>query len=83
VLQEFNPFMVALPASVPLFDEMNAMLASVATAHGATLADGVSPVTLSNLCTLTFVCIPPLHDNHPTDAGYAVLAQALWAAYDN
>lgn len=83
VLQEFDPYMTAIPASVPLFAQMNEMLASVATAHGAILADGVTPVTPSNLCTLTFVCVPPLFDIHPTDAGYAVLAQALWAAYDN
>jgi lysophospholipase L1-like esterase len=83
VLQEFDPYMVAIPASIPLFAQMNAMLADVATAHGAVLADGISPVTPSNICALTFVCLAPLHDIHPTDAGYAVLAQALWAAYDN
>jgi hypothetical protein len=33
------------------------MLASVATAHGAILADGISPVSPSNLCTVTFVCV--------------------------
>jgi hypothetical protein len=82
VLQEFYADMLLLPAGVPLFAQMNAMLASVATAHGAVLADGVSPATPANICTLTFVCTP-LHDIHPTDAGYAVLAQALWAAYDN
>jgi hypothetical protein len=75
--------MTAIPASVPLFAQMNEMLASVATAHGAILADGVTPVTPANLCGLTFVCVPPLFDIHPTDAGYAVLARALWAAYDN
>jgi lysophospholipase L1-like esterase len=83
VLQEFNARMLLLPASVPLFDQMNAMLERVAATHGAALADGVSPATPSNICTLTFVCTPPLYDIHPTDAGYAVLAQALWAAYDN
>jgi len=83
VLQEFNPYMLAIPLSIPLFSQMNAMLAAVATAHGAILADGVSPVTPSNICALTFVCSAPLYDTHPTDAGYAVLAQALWAAYDN
>jgi lysophospholipase L1-like esterase len=83
VLQEFDPYMVTIPASIPLFDQMNAMLASVATAHGAILADGISPVTPSNLCALTFVCVPPLYDIHPTDGGYAVLAQAVWEAYDN
>jgi hypothetical protein len=82
VLQEFNPYMLQLPLSIPLFSQMNAMLAGVATAHGAILADGVSPVTASNICTLTFDCIPPLYDIHPTDVGYAVLAQAVWAAYD-
>lgn len=83
MLQEFDPYMVTIPASIPLFDQMNAMLASVATAHGAILADGISPVTPSNLCALTFVCVPPLYDIHPTDGGYAVLAQAVWEAYDN
>jgi len=83
VLQEFNPYMLAIPLSIPLFSQMNAMLAGVATAQGAILADGVSPVTPSNVCALTFVCSAPLHDTHPTDAGYAVLAQVLWAAYDN
>jgi hypothetical protein len=83
VLQEFDPYMLSIPLSVPLFAQMNEMLAGVATAHGAILADGVTPVTPANLCTLTFVCVPPLYDIHPTDAGYAVLARALWAAYDN
>ena len=59
------------------------MLAHVAAAHGAILADGISPVSPSNLCTVTFVCEAPLFDIHPTDFGYALLAQALWAAYDN
>lgn len=81
VLQEFNPYMVALPASVVPFQEMNAILASVATAHGAILADGVTPVSPANLCTLTFECVPPLNDIHPTDAGYGVLALAVAKAY--
>ena len=83
VLQEFDPYMLTLPQSVTPFQQMNAVLASVATAHGTVLADGVTPFTPATLCTLTAVCIPPLHDYHPTDAGYWVLAQALWAAYNN
>jgi lysophospholipase L1-like esterase len=82
VLQEFDPYMTLLPASIPLFAQMNALLARVASAHGAVLADGVTPVTPATICTLTFACTPPLYDIHPTDAGYAVLAQAVWAAYD-
>jgi hypothetical protein len=83
VLQEFDPYMTLLPASIPLFAQLNAMVAGVASAHGAVLADGISPVTPATICTLTSVCTPPLYDIHPTDAGYAVLAQALWAAYDS
>jgi lysophospholipase L1-like esterase len=83
VLQEFDPYMLAIPLSVPLFQQMNAVLASVATAHQVVLADGVTPFTPANLCTLTFFCIPPLHDIHPTDQGYQVLARAVWRAYEN
>ncbi|MDB5074890.1 MAG: hypothetical protein JWO42_1069 [Chloroflexi bacterium] len=83
VLQEFDPLMLALPQSVAPFQQMNAILATVATAHGVVLADGITPFTPANLCTLTAVCTPPLYDIHPTDAGYLVLAQALWAAYDD
>jgi lysophospholipase L1-like esterase len=77
VLQLFDPYMLAIPASVPLFQQMNAVLASVATAHEAT------PFTPATICTLTPVCTPPLFDIHPTDQGYQVLAQALWQAYNN
>lgn len=83
VLQEFNPYMLELPVGIPFFNQMNAMLATVATAHGATVADGVTGVTPSNICGYTYTCTPPLYDIHPKDAGYALLAQALWAAYDN
>jgi lysophospholipase L1-like esterase len=82
VLQVFDPYMHAIPASVPLFAQMNAVLASVATAHKAVLADGVTPFTPATICTLTPACTPPLYDIHPTDQGYWVLAQALWQAYN-
>lgn len=83
VLQVFDPYMLAIPISIPLWQQMNGVLASVAVAHQAVLADGVTPFTPANLCTLTPVCIPPLNDIHPTDQGYQVLAQALWTAYNN
>ena len=83
VLQEFDPLALALPESVAPFQQMNTVLASVATAHRVVLADGVTPFTPANLCTLTAVCTPPLFDIHPTDAGYRVLARAVWAAYDD
>jgi lysophospholipase L1-like esterase len=83
VLQIFDPYMLALPISVPLFQQMSAVLASAATAHEAVLADGVTPFTPANLCTLTAACTPPLFDIHPTDQGYWVLARALWTAYNN
>lgn len=83
VLQVFDPYMLAIPISIPLWQQMNTVLASVAAAHEAVLADGVTPFTPANLCTLTPVCTPPLNDIHPTDQGYQVLAQALWTAYNN
>jgi hypothetical protein len=56
-------------------------LASVATSHGAIVADGVTPFTAANLCTLTFECVLPLYDIHSTDAGYWVPAPAVWWTY--
>lgn len=43
------------------------------------MADGFSPVTPATVCVLTLICTPQ-QDIHPSDAGYAMLAQALWAA---
>ena len=49
----------------------------VADVFGA-FNDGPQPATL---CALTFICTP-LQDAHPTDLGYEVIAQQIWAASD-
>ena len=56
---------------------------SVATSQGARVADVYSAFNPSGaaeiptLCLLTAICTS-LHDTHPTDAGYAVMALKLW-----
>ncbi len=81
-----NPYVVSIPASTAIVQALNVTLTGVANAHGARVADGYTPIsTPTEVCALTLVCIAPLHDIHPNDAGYKVLAQALWAAsgYDH
>lgn len=73
------------PRLLPLTEAFNAVVASTAAASSARVADvfgafngGPQPATL---CSLTFVCTA-LQDSHPTDLGYQVIAQQLWAASD-
>ena len=80
VLTQYNPYVAILPPSIPAFAAMNQVLAAVTTAHGARVADGVSPFTPETICSLSFICTPPLFDVHPTDAGYSALGQAVWTA---
>jgi lysophospholipase L1-like esterase len=79
VLQPYDPYIALIPALTPGVQALNATLAAVATAAQARVADGFSAVTPATVCTLTLICTPQ-HDIHPSDAGYAMLAQALWAA---
>jgi lysophospholipase L1-like esterase len=79
VLQPYNPYVALIPALTPGVQALNATLAAVATAARARVADGFSPVTPATVCVLTLICTPQ-QDIHPSDAGYQMLAQALWAA---
>lgn len=84
VMQYYNPFAVANPASNGLSVALNTVIATVARAHGARLADAFTPFNLAQpqpqtLCALTLFCTP-LHDVHASDAGYQVIADQFWAA---
>ncbi|MGN6755284.1 MAG: hypothetical protein ACTHMJ_02725, partial [Thermomicrobiales bacterium] len=79
VLQPYDPFVAIIPQTLPALQALDAALADAATAARARVADGFSAVTPATVCTLTLICTPQ-HDIHPSDAGYAMLAQALWAA---
>ena len=75
-------FEFAAPSTLPLFAAYNAVLDQVVAAHGVRLVDAFSVVaglSLSDFCADDAFC-GPLHDIHPTDAGYAVLAQYFFTA---
>ena len=81
----YDPLANAVPATVPQLDQVNAMVAQVAQAKGARLADfhaainTVSTGVDAHLCTY----VDCAHgDVHPTIAGHARLAQAALTALD-
>jgi lysophospholipase L1-like esterase len=73
------------PRLLQLTGAFNSVIISTAAASSTWVADvfrafngGPQPATI---CALTFVCTP-LQDSHPTDLGYEVIAQQIWAASD-
>lgn len=72
------------PAADAVVQALNGAIATVATATGVRVADMFTPFNgaqdpTANLCRLTLICTPR-HDVHPSDAGYAVMAQQFWNA---
>lgn len=66
-----------------VIQSLNGAIASAAAATGAYFADVFTPFNLApdqpaTLCRLTLMC--PGRDIHPSDAGYAVIAQQIWNA---
>ena len=61
---------------------LNVVIAEVAAARGARVADAFTPINLGpqpeTLCALTLACA--FGDVHPTEAGHAVIADQFWAA---
>jgi lysophospholipase L1-like esterase len=83
VMQYYDPFAYALPGTIGISMLLNGAIAKAAAAHGARLADALTPFNLAppqpaTLCGLGPFC--PLTDIHPNDAGYALIAQRFWAA---
>lgn len=73
------------PSLLQLTEAFNSVVASTAALSSVRVADvfgafndGPQPATI---CALTFICTP-LQDSHPTDLGYEVIAQQIWAASD-
>jgi lysophospholipase L1-like esterase len=86
VVGVYNPLVVTLgPSSDALTAQLNSVMASVAAAHNARFADPLpvfnppGPNEIPTICALTAICTP-LHDIHPTDAGYQALADVVFAA---
>jgi lysophospholipase L1-like esterase len=86
VLRSYNPFAVIAPESNDAVGYISAKLADTVASHRARSADAFTPFNLAppqpaTLCALTAFCTP-LRDIHPTDAGYAVIADAFFVASD-
>jgi lysophospholipase L1-like esterase len=86
VLRYYDPYAAAQPISLQVTEALNAVISAAAGAADARVADTFTPFNLTppqpqTLCALTLFCTP-LHDIHPSDAGYQTIAQQFWAASD-
>lgn len=83
VMRYYNAFFVEDPSTDALIGSLNEAIGNVASSNGARVADAFSPFNrtgheAASVCTLTLMC--PNRDFHPSDAGYAVIAQEFWTA---
>jgi lysophospholipase L1-like esterase len=83
LLQYYNPIAVIDPATNILLLGLNEVIGDVADTHRAHVADAfplfsLAPPQPATLCVLTLMCEDA--DIHPSDAGYAVIADLMFAA---
>jgi lysophospholipase L1-like esterase len=83
VMKYYDPFAFNTPGTIAITELLDQAITNAAAAHGARLADALTPFNLvapqpTTLCGLGPFC--PLSDIHPNDAGYRVIAQQFWAA---
>ena len=83
VMEYYDPYAPVQPLSIQIVQQQNAIIASLAAAYRARVADTFTPFNLTapepqTLCTLSLICSQG--DIHASDAGYAVIAQQFWAA---
>lgn len=85
VLDLYNPLAVLAASSDQIATLINGTIRTVVESQGARLADvfgsfnPVGPSEVPTLCALTGICTA-LQDTHPSDAGYAVIADKLMDA---
>lgn len=79
-LQYYNPLEVVLgPSSNALLQSLNAVMAQVAAGYGVRVANAFPAFNITgDLCALTLMCASG--DVHPSDAGYAVIADLMFDA---
>jgi lysophospholipase L1-like esterase len=80
----YNPFAVVDPTTNLVVEAIDQLIQQVSAANRATFANpfvqfNLVPPQPQTLCTLSLVCLAPLHDIHPTDLGYQVIANVVWA----
>jgi lysophospholipase L1-like esterase len=79
----YNPFAIVDPSTNVVAQTINQLIQQVAAVNRARFANPFIPINLGSpqpltLCTLTLVCA--FGDIHPTDLGYAVIADLMWEA---
>lgn len=81
-LAPYNPFAVTVAASDALALALDSAISAAAAPAGARVADAYPAFNggggAGQICQLTAYCTP-LHDIHPTAAGYRVIARTLLA----
>src|SRR5262249_1194780 len=80
----YNPFAVVDPSTNVAVETIDQLVRQIAAAYRANFANpfarfNLVPPQPQTLCTLSSVCLAPLHDIHPTDLGYQVIADIMWA----
>jgi lysophospholipase L1-like esterase len=80
----YNPFAIVDASTNTVVDFINQRVQQVSAANRATFANPFAQFNLvppqpQTLCALSWVCLPPLHDIHPTDLGYQAIADIVWA----
>ncbi len=83
VMTYWNPFYVQDASTDSLIESLNDEITSIAAVRQIRVADAFTPFNrtgdeVTTLCALTLMC--PNQDIHPSDAGYAVIAQQFWSA---
>ncbi|HEX8732338.1 MAG TPA: SGNH/GDSL hydrolase family protein [Ktedonobacterales bacterium] len=82
LLNYYNPYAQECADSVQFVHELNDHLAADAAQFRIPVVDvynafGGDNNTSANLCSLTWMCNAKFHDIHPSNKGYAVIAQAV------
>ena len=80
----YNPFAIVDPTTNLVVEAIDQRIQEVSAANRANLANPFAQFNLvppqpQTLCTLSLVCLAPLHDIHPTDLGYQAIADVMWA----
>jgi len=84
LLNYYNPYAKVCPGSAPFVHELNDHLAADAAKFRIPVVDvyaafGGDNAMASHICDYTWMC-SSFHDVHPTNKGYAVIAQAVETA---
>ena len=84
LLNYYNPYAKVCPGSAPFVHELNDHLAADAAQFRIPVVDvylafGGDSETASHICEFTWMC-SSFHDVHPTNKGYAAIAQAVETA---